>query len=63
MNAYFSAHVGSALKASAFAPARSSLISEISTENSGTNSTTPSGIIATPKFMPFAALAATASAM
>ena len=56
MNAYFSAQLSRALNASALLPARSSLISLISAENSGTNSTTPSGITTTPKLFPFAAL-------
>ena len=63
MNSYFSCHVGSALNSSALAPASNSLISAIRTENSGMNSTMPSGMMATPKFMPLAALLATESVM
>jgi len=63
MNAYFSAQLSRALNASALLPARSSLISLISAENSGTNSTTPSGITTTPKLLPSAALFSTASAI
>ena len=63
MNSYFAFQSGRALNSSVLEPARSSLISWIRTANSGTNSTTPSGMIATPKFMPFAARSATESAM
>ena len=63
INAYFSFQFGKALNVSALLPASNSLISAINAENSGTNSTTPSGIIATPKFIPLAALASTESAI
>ena len=63
MNAYFSSQLPNALNSSVLFPANNSLISAINALNSGTNSTTPSGMIATPKFMPFAALFATESAI
>ena len=63
INSYFSVQVSNALNLSAFSPANNSLISAINTENSGTNSTIPSGIIATPKLSPLAARAATESAI
>ena len=63
MNAYFASQSGSALNFSVASPARSSLISAISFENSGTNSTIPSGMIATPKLFPAFPLFSTESAI
>ena len=63
MNAYFSSQLPNALNSSVLFLANNSLISAINALNSGTNSTTPSGMIATPKLFPFAERFSTASAM